>query len=117
MFKFVKMDPEVKARWLVGLRSGAYKQAQKRLRVGDAFCCLGVLCDILKDDPEVNGVWTSCTGEPRFIEEDVPGYCTSWPGSKTHKRAGIKVSCDILATMNDNGKTFEEIADFIEKEW
>lgn len=41
------MKPEVKEAWIKALRSGKYKQGQRRLRTNDGkFCCLGVLCDI-----------------------------------------------------------------------
>ena len=40
------MDADLKAKWLEALRSGKYEQTQGTLRDGDAFCCLGVLCDL-----------------------------------------------------------------------
>lgn len=40
------MNQEIKQRWLAALRSGEYQQAHGRLRNGDSFCCLGVLCDL-----------------------------------------------------------------------
>jgi hypothetical protein len=42
------MTPEFKAQWLEALRSGKYKQGDSNLRgFDDAFCCLGVACDLL----------------------------------------------------------------------
>ena len=32
--------------WCEALESGKYKQADGQLRAGDAFCCLGVACDL-----------------------------------------------------------------------
>lgn len=40
------MKAEIKKEWLAALRSGTIEQAHCQLRVGDARCCLGVLCDI-----------------------------------------------------------------------
>lgn len=43
------MDTEkvtTKEVWLTALRSGEYEQATGYLREGDAFCCLGVACDL-----------------------------------------------------------------------
>lgn len=40
------MNPEIKAKWVAALRSGEYKQGRGQLRIGDRFCCLGVLCDL-----------------------------------------------------------------------
>ena len=32
--------------WVDALRSGKYQQARGALKTGDAYCCLGVACDI-----------------------------------------------------------------------
>lgn len=41
------MNKKIKARWLRALRSGKYRQGQKRLRnTNGTMCCLGVLCDV-----------------------------------------------------------------------
>lgn len=54
--KELKLVPSVKAKWLAALRSGKYKQTQYELRNKDkpnAFCCLGVLCNIhAEEHPE-----------------------------------------------------------------
>lgn len=44
------MKPEIKAKWVAALRSGEYKQGREALRIGDRFCCLGVLCDLHAKD-------------------------------------------------------------------
>ena len=44
------MKTEIKEKWLTALRSGNYKQTKGTLRKNNSFCCLGVLCDIVKDD-------------------------------------------------------------------
>ena len=41
-----RMNKEVKKIWLDALKSGKYKQSKGRLRRGDGYCCLGVLCDL-----------------------------------------------------------------------
>lgn len=42
-------------RFYRALESGKYKQGRGQLRQGEAFCCLGVACDIAKR--AVKGVW------------------------------------------------------------
>jgi hypothetical protein len=42
----MKMNRELKSRWVAALRSGDYKQARERLRRNGSHCCLGVLCDL-----------------------------------------------------------------------
>lgn len=46
-----KMKVKYKKRWLEALRSGEYRQTTGSLTDDEgAFCCLGVLCEILKDE-------------------------------------------------------------------
>jgi hypothetical protein len=128
------MKPEIKARWLAALRSGNYRQAKYRLREGNDFCCLGVLCDILS--PDIGGEWV----KPKEKE-------TAWPvtehsfqfrcrtdhqntedvGGLLHERVAEVAGLDTnqlgvsfkphltLADLNDQGKSFAQIADTIEK--
>jgi hypothetical protein len=103
------MKAEVKQKWLEALRSGEYAQGQRYLRrEGDKFCCLGVLCDLV--DP--NG-WVS------------PGPTSRWAHSidftsllplSIARSAGLEydTKLDDLMSMNDRGKPFVEIADWIE---
>jgi len=40
------MNPEIKTLWTGRLRSGEIPQGREYLGLGDARCCLGVLCDL-----------------------------------------------------------------------
>lgn len=101
------MNAELKTKWLEALRSGKYKQGRGRLRQGDEFCCLGVLCDI-----SGLGEWIG--------EVETKGY-----SFKEDIRYGTlprhmvpELSCktsNSLTGMNDSGKSFAEIADYIEE--
>jgi hypothetical protein len=46
------MKPEIAKQWVEALRSGKYKQGKQRLcnLKDNTFCCLGVLCEIAKDN-------------------------------------------------------------------
>ena len=44
------MNKKIKAKWLKALRSGKFKQGKDQLRLGNRFCCLGVLCEIQRGD-------------------------------------------------------------------
>lgn len=121
------MKKEIAEKWVAALRSGEYKQGKEFLRTAtDEFCCLGVLCDLAVK----NGVIISPRprGEGRAYEYDgdsISGVSSrtvrTWSGLrdflgeffKDELRTG-KMS---LARMNDNGKTFTEIADIIEKHY
>lgn len=98
------MKPEIKERWLKALRSSKYQQGRGRLRTGsafphgkDAFCCLGVLCDITSPN-EWSYIWTS-----------------GKIGSQVASELGVELYQTKLITMNDKElASFEEIADWIE---
>lgn len=65
----IKMDPRVKALWVAALRSGKYEQGESYLcrrrslrqpELGNEFCCLGVLTDlmIIEIADESKAKWT-----------------------------------------------------------
>lgn len=59
-----KIKPEIKKRWIEALRSGEYEQAIGVLRKTDGvgrqrYCCLGVLCDVVKFDDALLGTFTN----------------------------------------------------------
>ena len=59
------MNNELRNLWVEALRSGKYKQGKGRLRDGDTYCCLGVLCDLVAADNSDAYEWQE-------IEEDDP---------------------------------------------
>lgn len=51
-----------KEQWLAALRSGNFRQAKGYLRQDDNYCCLGVACEMLRDEiaekqPDVDVGW------------------------------------------------------------
>ena len=116
------MTPEQKA-WLAALRSGTYKQIEGKLRDNDGYCCLGVACELHDATKweEGAGGWEYWPEDPtRAIEDDgeridedmgvveLSPSLLEWLGltDEGHR---------ILASMNDNGKSFSQIADTVEK--
>lgn len=109
------MNQEIKTRWLQALRSGQYKQAYGTLKrttaEGSSFCCLGVLCDVIKEDLKID--WQPSTTYPNS---------KSFDGNTTILTSGICQYCQLepdytnhVITMNDNERaSFEQIADYIE---
>lgn len=127
-----KMNPEVKAEWLAALRSGDYEQGAGFLRTDDnKYCCLGVLCAIA----ETYGVIDT----PELLEKTSISYTYifDYHGIDTAEnsvlpdpvRKWAELSSDVgmlpitdedgdklsLAFLNDNGTSFEEIANLIEE--
>lgn len=96
------MDANLKAKWIAALRSGEYQQGAGLLFNEDerAYCCLGVLCAVSglainADDDCVVGDEGRDDGCYFTIEAMVGDYKP-------------------LARLNDSGKSFAEIADYIE---
>ena len=111
------MNAKIKARWLKALRSGRYKQAKEQLRTGFqpgpySYCCLGVLCDLARK----SGIGEWDDGKFNGHAGDLPEVVVDWAGLESSNpevmtRAGI----DYLANLNDGGRTFKQIANYIEK--
>lgn len=114
----MKMNPEVKEKWLTALRSGLYRQGHHRLKRGflnPSHCCLGVLCEVASLEglvtPKQTGLslhtFVSTEGGSIFGEFMPPGNVMKWANLDTKDAAH-------LVEMNDSGKPFSEIADYIE---
>ena len=88
------MTPELKARWIVALRSGEYTQGRHALRTKKGrYCCLGVLCMVL-ERPDL----------------------TSTNYEHLRKASGLTISeTDGCVDLNDVAQlSFNQIADYIE---
>jgi len=92
-----KLPEPFRTDWINDLRSGEYKQGTGMLLFDGKFCCLGVGASIKgaeKKDLIRKGI------TPRRMEFDT----------------GLTFEEKIdLVLMNDNGKTFSEIAGYIEQ--
>lgn len=93
------MNTEIKVKWLEALRSGKYKQRRRKLKDNTSnpptYCCLGVLCEVME------------------VESKSKGY----PDDEILMKAGLDTDdARDLARWNDAyGRTFEELAEYIEK--
>jgi len=115
------MNKRVKKLWVAALRSKAYKQGRMRLRRGDKFCCMGVLCNLhAQAHPEIAAtqldpdVYLHC-------EVRLPITVQAWAGlsSVWGDRVTIGGLCASLTNHNDlggTGATFAKIADAIEEQ-
>jgi hypothetical protein len=109
------MDATLKAKWLEALRSGKYAQTSGQLRLGNCFCCLGVLCDIFNpkgwDTPKNSSYsyeWFYGEGPDESREVGVLPHAF---------RISSGISSDLqdrLISLNDDGAPFSEIAAYIE---
>jgi hypothetical protein len=121
-----KLHPELKAKWIAALRSDDYKQTKGVLcstKNGErAFCCLGVLTDILIKENQLSLTWNfnseyfataSNANDSAAIAlhpsiRKITGLSPNGKLPKPHDNSA-------LAHLNDNGYSFRQIADVIEK--
>jgi len=119
---YKKMDPKSKKKWLKALRSGKYEQTTYRLcEVEDghfSYCCLGVLAEecIVGDwicHPHRAGEGYSlevCRGKT-FVR----GYGMLPPAALRQVGLDRHAAEELAALNDDEGKSFKQIANWIEK--
>lgn len=127
----VRLDPEIKAKWITALRSGKYKQTTNTLKAkdGSGFCCLGVLCDLAAADG--NGSWKNAEASGIIFQDSIedgslfyltPGI-VRWAagqevnGKFTKEFYDLKRQLAELSVLNDAGKAFSHIATIIEAQF
>jgi len=99
-----------KAEWLAALRSGQYQQGKGLLFTGTGFCCLGVYAEVLGVPKRTS--YTGSIGYDYMLtgNYDAYGIADRW-ASGLQKEDAVYLA----DTLNDDqGKTFAEIADWIE---
>lgn len=97
------MTPQQKSEWLAALRGGEYEQCRSVLHDSTGYCCLGVLWDTQRE-------WHD---EERGVAKPVSGSFVSL----FNEEFGLPYEVTRrLARMNDNGASFAQIADYIERE-
>jgi hypothetical protein len=124
--------------WIPALRSGKYKQAREELRLefsdgSVGFCCLGVALDRLNKRGTVQGSWDGkrfVLPDGSIVSQTLNPDVTRPLGFVADKTVRLKndtlvdegddllagpvVDGQTLASHNDAGKTFVQIADLIE---
>ena len=100
---------EAQERWLTALESGEYKQARDRLRDDNGFCCLGVACDL-----SGLGEWTLNRDLTHVFADGGQGAERDYLLFSVRDWLSItRAEEAALADMNNDGKTFAEIAKWI----
>lgn len=107
------MKIEIGKQWVKALRSNKYRQGLGLLeRVTDSgsdFCCLGVLCNLAAEE----GVVERREGMRAVYYAGI----NLWLPKEVMEWAGMHPCSEylpLLASLNDAGKPFSEIADIIE---
>lgn len=122
------MKRDIADKWTAALRSGDYEQGQHALHSNGAFCCLGVLCELHRQ--EVGGEWSKYQSAEAHVRAGDLTYVTAngdWDYSLLPEdvaewaelastNPGIPAhSC--LSHRNDDGWSFTQIADVISQRW
>jgi hypothetical protein len=125
------MKKKIANMWITALRSGEYTQGYRALcRVyngSKTYCCLGVLCDLYQKNQTKNkkkklSVKTVTTDSFESVivfggnAGVLPIAVQNWAGMSSYS-GRIPFGGPNLVKMNDNRKTFIEIADHIEKHY
>ena len=110
----VSMNADIKQRWVEALRSGQYKQGSGCLRTNNAYCCLGVLCELHRQDFPGEG-WQLASGHSLLF-----GYISEYdfhePPAEVSAWTGLNPAVyDLLADANDSGADFPTIASLIDE--
>jgi hypothetical protein len=116
------MNKTIKKKWVAALRSGHYQQAKAQLKDNRGrYCCLGVLATVQgarwtkSKRSERLAPWIEgnlvCGGEPHH-----PATYDAYLSGEFRRRVGLAESHhEHLVSMNDDGASFEAIADYIEE--
>lgn len=110
------MRADIKKEWTEALRSDKFKQCKGRLKKvfggPTRHCCLGVLCEIknLEESERIieGSEYINFKMNDESSFSDLPNVFAEYVGIPVLKE-------QMLMKMNDEGKSFNEIADWIEE--
>jgi hypothetical protein len=129
---YTPIDPVFKAKWVAALRSGYYQQAKgtlKRVQLGPrpfettgiprvSYCCLGVGCNLVG----YRHGWVETDRDELLLEHDGSDDNAKFYGWKDIGAGELRGfpfiapnAAGHLGNLNDEGCTFLEIADWIER--
>jgi hypothetical protein len=112
-----KMRPSIKAKWVAALRSGEYNQTEGSLRDDNGFCCLGVLCNLHAQAHPRIAAKQDLPHEYMGLSDLLPEEVIKWAGLFDDTGADFVMYKDqqkTLPELNDEGVSFDIIADLIE---
>jgi hypothetical protein len=117
-----------RTKWVKALRSGDFPQTRHALRNESGYCCLGVACDIFSEELGLDTVRryindtkfdTAYDHQSTVLPQNVADFIglRTREGRFSKYRHGVEAEgheYEALTTLNDDGVTFEEIADILE---
>jgi hypothetical protein len=94
-------------RWVAALRSGEFTQAKEKLEDRGSYCCLGVACVIAERNGNVR-IERDANGIIGIILVEAQSKVLAWLNMQAFEE-------NELGQKNDEGMTFLELADYIER--
>jgi hypothetical protein len=117
------MNRENALKWIEALRSGEFRQARHKLLVHnydtneDSNCCLGVAARLMSIDVPRGTEENNLASIYRDVAEWLGLEIANKPRDPDDHDSAPFNACQVYTRMNDvDGKSFEEIADFVEAE-
>jgi len=121
------MKEHVKNLWVEALNSGKYKQSKNHLKTDDGYCCLGVLCDVYAKNQKKKGFSSETNLSNAYAFPDgksdktkvLSDRVVKWSGMNSTEGAVVDISYGktLLSILNDDGQSFDEIVNVIERNW
>lgn len=115
------VNKKVIRKWLKALRSGEYKQGRHALNTNDQYCCLGVLCELAVKEKVVTKYKDEWTTHAVYDGEmyALPACVRDWAELDSCNPCVIfKNRSEVsLAELNDQGRSFKQIARIIENKF
>jgi len=116
------MDQRIKTEWVALLRYGNIKQTKRKLHNKEegSFCCLGVLCEMAKQENIAEFLLKANDYRAKNNENDygcgtLPNAVRKWAGLQGCNPTPNNSDKCLTYSNDTDGKTFSEIADIIEK--
>lgn len=123
------MNPDAKKAWVAGLRSGNYAQTNGHLHLKEAlqftpagFCCLGVLSELAVENKVGSVVSEPSRPNSNIIEYKSTSEVYRYDSSTAFLIDEVAEWAEFpwgivndLMAINDNGGSFELIADLVEE--
>ena len=110
----ITLTPQ-QTKWIEALESGNFQQGRAALNKQGAFCCLGIACEIFKDELGLSyretdslGFYDDCSGFPPERVAEHLGLYNRYGGNCAKNQPS-------LAERNDQGATFKEIAEILKE--
>jgi len=115
---FSAVPLKIRDKWIDALRSGQYKQGHHVLRsASNNYCCLGVLCEVEGLTCKlVRNYFYNFAGhvsDISYLGDYNIATNGRLPTAVSYIDGSTLTSCAALAHLNDEGFTFDEIAEII----